>query len=146
MIKLLKNKMYLATLIGVLLNVISLITLFFVLNQTYFTIIFILNIMISFGLSSYVILSKEETNSLTKMKLTSLYLFITLFFLIMDIIVISNTWDMNVYANLMYVTNVKLYCFIYSIYVLIMILFSLYIHIKEICLINNEVRQKSTKE
>ena len=62
----------------------------------------------------------------------------------MDVIIVSNIWNLNVYTNLMYLTNIKLYLTIYSLFVLMMVLMSIYVMIKNYKKIT--VRQEATKQ
>lgn len=144
--KLLKDKIYLSMFIGFLFSLITCITLLFVKERIYFTIIFILNVIMNFLVTTLSLLLDEKKNNTIRFKLIPLYLMTTLFFLILDIIIISNIWDLNIYSNLMYITNTKLYLGMYSVFVLFMVLMSIYVILKD-RLLNNEtnIRQKSAK-
>lgn len=144
--KLLKDKIYLSMFIGFLFSLITCITLLFVKERIYFTIIFILNVIMNFLVTTLSLLLDEKKNNTIRFKLIPLYLMTTLFFLILDIIIISNIWDLNIYSNLMYITNTKLYLGMYSVFVLFMVLLSIYVILKD-RLLNNEtnIRQKSAK-
>jgi hypothetical protein len=126
-----KKPTYLVMIIATLLALISFITFFFVKNRIYFTIMFSLNIIINFFVSGFILLINDHELATTRFKNISIYLFITFFLLYLDVIVISSFWDLNIYSNLMYVTNIKLYLGIYAIYVLAMILISIYVSMKE---------------
>ena len=140
-----KNKMYLSMIIGTLFALISLLMLFFIKERIYFTIILILNIFINFMITSFLLLVKDNISNSLRFNNISLYLLVTLFLMVMDVVIISNTWDLNVYSNLMYIKNIELYVSIYSLFVLIMTCMSIYVVLKSIANNKTNIRQKSAK-
>lgn len=140
-----KNKMYLSMIIGTLFALISLLMLFFIKERIYFTIILILNIFVNFMITSFLLLVKDNISNSLRFKNISLYLLVTLFLMVMDVVIISNTWDLNVYSNLMYIKNIELYVSIYSLFVLIMTCMSIYVVLKSITNNKTNIRQKSAK-
>lgn len=140
--KIIKNSNFWFMGIGILISLISVITFFFIKNRNYFTTMFVIDIIINFIVTSLILLTGDQTSINVKFKSMGLYLLITLFLLISGVLVISNFWDVNNYSNLMYVTNVKLYVGIYSIFVLIIILAAIFGLLKN----GNLIRQKSSKE
>ena len=146
--KILKNYNYLAMIITLAISFISMLTFIFIKNRVYFTIMFSINIILSFlVLFMNLLFAKKDESVSLKFKLISLYYFVMLFFLFMDLVIISNLWDLNVYSNLMYVTNIRLYLSIYALYVLVIIFISIYVLLKNNSTNNsNEIRQNTTKQ
>ena len=124
--KIFKNSTFLSMGIGVVLALISLITFIFIKNRVYFNIVYILNIVINFAVIIFNIATNEKNtikfNSLTQ----SGYILVTLAILYIDLLVVSFVWDMNIYSNLMHVTNTSMYLIIYSILMLMILLMNLY--------------------
>ena len=107
--KLLKNKTFLSMIIGVLIAYISLITCFFVKNQTYFTIMFISNIVINFGVIIYNIVKYDLETEKFKSVTQAAYVLLTVVALVLDVVIMSSSWDMNLYDNVMYLSNYSAY-------------------------------------
>jgi len=137
--KILKNSTFISMGVGVLFALVSLITFIFVKNTTYFSIMYILNIVANFAVIILNINKGEESlkfKSLTQ----ACYILLTLAILYLDILIISNVWDMNVYYNVMHVTNTMMYLIIYSLMMAFILLLNLYNVIKY-----NKNIQNSTK-
>jgi len=140
----LKNKMYIVMILGTFISVVSFITCFFIENKTYFTSMFIVNVVINFLVTGFCLL--VDDNNTKKFRCISLYLLTTLFFLLMGIIVINKTWDLMKYSTLMYVKNMQLYLGMYSVFVLVMTLLSLYAILKNNLISDKtSIRQNSSK-
>ena len=133
--KIFKNSDYLVVIISLFIALITLVTLFFTSTKLYFSLVFGGLVVISFITSTFVLLHKSQTND--KLKLISLYLLINWVFLCLDTLIVSKIWDMNVYGNLMFVTNMNVYLGIYAIYVIAMALITIYGIIKSITHKNN---------
>ena len=87
----------------------------------------------------------NDTNT-KKFRCISLYLVTTLFFMFMSLLVINKTWDLMNYSTLMYVKNMQIYLGMYSMFVLVMLLMSIYAILKNS--INDDkatIRQNSSK-
>lgn len=145
MLEILKNKTYLSIIISILLAIISFISLIFIKNQTYFSIVLIVNILVNFLETGFLLLVNDGASATLKFRYISLNLLVTFFLLVMDVVVASLTWNLNNYSNLMYLTNIKFYISLYSIFVLAMTLMAVYVVLKEI-ISKPSVRQKSTKQ
>ena len=128
--KILKNRIYLTMIIGVLIALVSFVCCFFIKNRAFFTIMFIVNICTNFLVSAIILLSNGSSS--INFKWLALYLLTTLFILLIDVRIIGNIWDLNNYSNLMYVKNIELYLGLYSIYVLIMVLMGIYVVLRGI--------------
>ncbi len=143
----LKDKIYLSMILGGLFSLILFGICIFVKERASFTVIFILNIIVNFIVTMLSLLFDDKKEIGIRFKLIPLYLMVTLFVLILDVVAISNTLDMAMYSNLMYATNIKLYLGIYSIFVLIMVLLSFYVVLKNKMDTNDtNIRQKSSKQ
>ena len=145
MLNILKNKIYLSMIISVLVAVISFVSLIFIKNQTYFTIILIVNILINFLETGFLLLIEDGIALSFKFRLISLTLLATFFMMVMDVVLASFTWDLHSYSNLMYLTNIKFFIGLYSIFVIAMVLMAIYVVLKGI-VSKPSVRQKSTKQ
>jgi len=105
---------------------------------------FIVNVVINFLVTGFCLL--VDDNNTKKFRCISLYLLTTLFFLLMGIIVINKTWDLMKYSTLMYVKNMQLYLGMYSVFVLVMTLLSLYAILKNNLISDKtSIRQNSSK-
>lgn len=145
--KIFKDYTYLSMLIGVFIAFITFITLFFIKSRVYFTTMFIINIILNFIVTGLILLLNDKKTPPLRFKCLSLYLVSTLFFLIIDVVIINNIWNLDSYSNLMYITNIELYLSIYSIFVLIMVLMSMYVILKNLTNISkSNIRQKSAKQ
>lgn len=142
--KLLKNYTYLSMILGAIVSVVCLSTIF-IKTQSHFSLIFIIQIITNFLITGVILLANDIKETSLKFKNISLYLFVTFFFLLLDVIIAGLIWNLNNYSNLMYLTNIKLYLSIYSIFVIFMIIMSLYVIIKEISQ-KPTIRQKSSKQ
>lgn len=142
--KLLKNYSCLVMGMGTLVSLICLLT-FFIKSQSYFTMIFVIQVIVNFLVTGTILLANDIQKNSIKFRNISLYLFVTFFLLMMETIIATLIWDLNNYSNLMYLTNMKLYLSIYAIFVIFMILLSLYVIIREKESKSN-IRQKSAKQ
>lgn len=145
--KIFKDYTYLSMLIGVFIAFVTFVTLFFVTSRGYFTIMFIVNIILNFTVAGFILLLNDKKTPSLRFKCLSLYLVSTLFFLIIDVVTINNIWNLDSYSNLMYVKNIELYLSIYSMFVLVMVLMSIYVVLKNLTNISkSNIRQKSAKQ
>ena len=142
--KILKNYSYLVMGIGGLISLICLAT-FFIKTQSYFTTIFVIQVVVNFLVTGVVLLANDIEKNALKFRNISLYLFVTFFVLMLEILIATLIWNLDNYSNLMYLTNMKLYLVFYSIFVLFMVLLSLYVIIKE-KEPKSKIRQKSAKQ
>jgi len=126
-----KNKAYLTILAGLIISITSLLSIFLISNKTYYTILFAANILFSFFTITFILLTNHINKNTMKFKYISLYLLMTLSFLLVDIIVMSYRLNLSIYSNLMYLSNIQLYFGIYSIFVLFMTIISIYALIKD---------------
>lgn len=143
--KYLKNYMNITIILGILLGLISFISLFFVKTQTYFTTMLIVNIVVNFVVIGFLLLFDSKVSNIIRFSKMIFYLAITWLLLLADMIVIANTWDLNNYNNLMYISNINLYFSLYSLFVIAMILISGYAILKSFVKANT-IRQKSAKQ
>lgn len=142
--KILKNYSYLVMGIGGLISLICLATCF-IKTQSYFTTIFVIQVVVNFLVTGVVLLANDIEKNTLKFRNVSLYLFVTFFVLMLEILIATLIWNLDNYSNLMYLTNMKLYLVFYSIFVLFMVLLSLYVIIKE-KEPKSKIRQKSAKQ
>lgn len=128
--KILKDYRYITLISGIVISIVTCISLFFVNKTVSFTIGLVSNILINFLVGGILLLSSLAT----KNKFLSIlsYLLITQLFLFFDLLIIERNLDLNVYSNVMYLTNIHLYLLIYSLFVIMMSLLSGYILIKNI--------------
>lgn len=138
--KFLKNKIYLTLAVGILLSIVGLLTIILTNNTSIFSIVFASNIFINFLVTGLCLVYNENISIFSKFKLIGSYLLITLFTLFMEVIYMNKTLDMNVYSNLMYITNIKMYLGIYSLFILVMIATSIYMIIKMKEKVNNSTK------
>ena len=130
----LKNKIYLSMIIGASIALLSTLSLLIFNEKTYFTTILIANIFVNFAITSFLILVKDVMTPAGRFKKISMYLFATLALILLDVLIIKNSWDLNIYSNLMYIQNIQLYISIYAIFVLSMICMAIYACLKSIAL------------
>ena len=128
--KFFKNIEYLTISIALFVLLVAFITFFFVRSKVYFSIMFSVLVLISFGMSAFLLLHKSETKE--KMALTATYLLANLFIMCLDLVVIYKMWDLGVYSNLMYISNMKIYLGIYAVYVIAVALVAIYGMLKKL--------------
>lgn len=142
----LKNYNYLSMIIAFTLSVLIFGSLFFIQDRTYFTVVFIVQILMNFLVTSVLMLGNLENNS--KFKYIIIYLLSTFVLLLLNVVVICNRWDTTIYSNLMYITNIQLYLLIYFSFVFAMVLLMGYAFMKSYQKKEKKssIRQKSAKQ
>jgi hypothetical protein len=138
--KLLANKTYLSMTIGILISYILLVVCFFIKSTTAFTCIFLVNIIVNFGVIIYNSIKNDDETVKYKSLTQTCYVAITLLALVLDVFIVSKMWNLTNYDYYVYLGNAVLYLIIYSLLQVIILLMYVYYIIKD-----NTKRQDSTK-
>ena len=132
-----KNYNYMAMISAGFISIVLVLLMFIINDNTYFTIGFVVQILLHFAVSGVILLGNLKAG--LKFKYIILYLLSTFALLVGDVALVSHVIDDSIYSNVMYVTNLQLYLALYFVFVISMCILSGYAIIK-----NYEKKPKNT--